>query len=314
MIFYCIIYLFSFTLFIHSTNESSFQEKNIIVNDQDSFIITIQEELKTIEYRKETLPNDFSYLTYLINFDTQQNQSALYLRSVIKLFSNMLKSCSYINANAFSQLLEKSPDLLSSYFTLRLATEYLPDNTELYEASLSERFNGTVHGLLYSKFSTEYAFFRQDPDEFLKGLSSSITAFAQEELTIQQTRQDLIKFYEIALSKLIWDVETQEQTWILTKKIAEQLATLLQRNIIDDSNDLDDLYWTLLTRYCYFIELTATDMPASFFIEIRNDIRNSANVIFAMKEQDFIVESKASYMQRTLIEAETMAYRYRAGL
>lgn len=313
MIFYCIIYLFSFTLFIHSTNESSFQEKNIIVNDQDSFIIAIQEELKTIEYRKETLPNDFSYLTYLINFGNQHNQSALYLRSVIKLFSNMLKSCSYINADAFSQLLEKSPDLLGSYFTLRLAPEYLSD-AALYNAAFSERFNGTVHGLLYSKFSTEYALFRQDPDTFIKGLSNSISAFAQEELTIQQTRQDLIKFYEIALNKLIWDVETQEQTWFVTKKIAEQLAILLQRNIIDDSNDLDDLYWTLLTRYCYFIELTATDMPAAFFTEVRNDIRNNSNVIFAMKEQDFIVESKASYMQRTLIEAETMAYRYRAGL
>ena len=96
-------YLVVFIFFSHNINYCSFQE-NRTINGQDSFIIMIQEELKTPYYRKAKLPNDFSYLSYLINFGTQNNQSSLYLRSIIKLFSNMLKSSYYINAQAFSDL------------------------------------------------------------------------------------------------------------------------------------------------------------------------------------------------------------------
>jgi hypothetical protein len=55
-------------------------------------------------------------------------------------------------------------------------------------------------------------------------------------------------------------------------------------------------------------------MPASFYKTIKQDIGSHDIVLFALKEQDYIVEPKLSYMQRTLVEAETAAYRYRSGL
>jgi len=301
------------TLSSHSINAHAFQGKDAALQNQDHLIISLQKELRTPHYRKEILPNDFSSLSLLVTFGTSTNQPPAYLRSIVKLFSNMLKSSHYVNAAAFSHLLETLPADLAPYFSLPASREYIT-NSALYDATFVDRFKSTVNTVLYSKFSTEYESFRQDPDLFLKKISANIVTLAQEEIVQEQLRQGIIRLCEIALSKLIWDPAQQEETWLITKKISEQLATLLEHNILDDTNDLDDLHWTLLNRYCYFIELTATDMPETFYKTIRHDIRSNNLVLFALKEQDYMVEPKLSYMQRTLLEAETASYRHRAGI
>lgn len=315
MMHYIITFFIVSIISSHSINAHAFQEKDTMLNNQDHLIVSIQRELRTPTYRKEILPHDFSHLSHLIAFGTNTHQPPAYLRSIIKLFSNMLKSPHYVNAYAFSGLLETLPEQLAPYFSFVESRAYIADSA-LYDATFVDRFQSTVNNILYAKFSNEYDSFRQDPHLFLKRISSNIVTIAQEELVQEQLRQGIIRFCEIALGKLVWDPAAQEETWRITKKIAEQLATFLEYNILDDINDLDDLHWTLLNRYCYFVELTTTDMSESFYQAIRNDLRSNANdiILFALKEQDYIVEPKLSYMQRTLLEAETAAYRHKAGL
>ena len=314
MIHYLITLFITTILSSHSINAHAFQEKDSIVQNQDHLIVSIQKELRTPEYRKEILPHDFSHFSHLISFGTSTNQPPAYVRSIIKLFSNMVKSPHYVNAYAFSGLLETLPEQLAPYFSFTESRAYITDSA-LYDATFVDRFKSTVNNLLYTKFSSEYDAFRQDPDLFLKRISNSIVTIAQEELVQEQLRQGIIRFCEIALSKLVWDPTAHEETWRITKKLGEQLASFLEYNILDDVNDLDDLHWTLLSRYCYFLELTTTDMPESFYQAVRNDLSANAEdiVLFALKEQDYIVEPKISYMQRTLLEAETAAYRHKAG-
>jgi hypothetical protein len=301
------------TLSIHSINADSFQAKHMPLDNQDNFIASLQQQLRTPQYKKEILPNDFSYVSHLITFGTTNNQPPAYLRSVIKMFSNMLKSANYVNAYAFSELLTELPAALNPYFAFPLSTRYIT-NSALYDSSFADRFASTVHSALYVKFSTEYESFRQNPDLFLRSISAEIVSIAQEEVEQAQIRQSIIRFCEIALNKLIWHPSEQEKTWDITKKIASQLGTLLEHNILDDSNDLDDLYWTLLNRYCYFMEVAALDMPESFYRALKNDISTNKIVLFELPEQDFIVEPKLSYMQRTIMESEVRAYGFQHGL
>jgi hypothetical protein len=85
------------TLFIvsiissHSINAHAFQEKDSTLHGQDHLIVAIQKELRTPEYRKEVLPHNFSHLSHLIAHGANSNQPPTYLRSIVKLFSNMLK-------------------------------------------------------------------------------------------------------------------------------------------------------------------------------------------------------------------------------
>ena len=313
MVHHFIALLLSCTLFIHSKNADSFQAKHTNEGNQKNVLEALYTQLKNPQYRKEILPNDFSYLVDIIQLGNKNNQPPAYLRSAIKMFSNMLKSADYVNAHAFSTLIEKFPTILPNYFSLNACRAYIP-NQALYDADMFDRFKATVNNLLYVKFSSDYESFKSNPGQFLQSISSEIVAITQEEVAREQLRQAMIRFCEIALSKLIWNPAEQEQTWQITKKIADQLAALLEHNILDDANDLDDLYWTLLNRYCYFIELTATDMNESFYTIIKSDISASKSPLFELEEQDFIVEPKLSYMQRTLIEAEAISRGYARGL
>ena len=225
----------------------------------------------------------------------------------------MLKSANYVNAYAFSELLEELPAALNPYFAFPLATRYIT-NSALYDSSFADRFASTVHSALYVKFSTEYESFRQNPDLFLQNISAEIVSLAQEEVEQTQIRQSIIRFCEIALNKLIWHPSEEEKTWDITKKIASQLGALLEHNILDDSNDLDDLYWTLLNRYCYFMEVAALDMPDTFYKALKHDISTNKIVFFELPEQDFIVEPKLSYMQRSIMESEVRAYGFKHGI
>lgn len=301
------------TLSIHSTNTTALQEKGELLYNENDVMIALQQELKNPAYAKEILPNDFGHLLYLVKSGAQGHQPPIYLRSVIKLFSNLLKKSHYVNAQEFSDSLQKLTAQLPSYFTLPASRAYI-SNPSLYSAIFADRFQVTVNSLLYSEFSTKFEIFRKNPTEFLYDVSTNIVNLAQEEMMQEQLRQSIIRFCDIALSKLVWDPASHEQTWEITKKIGEHLATLLEYNVLDDANDLDDLYWTLLNRYCYFMELVATDMPSSFYAAVRNDIRSNPIVLFALEEQDYIIESKLACMQRTLIEAETASYRHQAGL
>lgn len=313
MIYRFIALLLVYTLSIHSINAPVIQEKDVIAQNQDNLILSIQQKMRKPEYPQEILPNDFSHFSRLLKFGVENHQSPLFLRSVTKSFTNILKRSRYVNAHAFSQLLEEMPKYILPYFTLPSSQAYI-SNAALYDAAFIDRFKSTVNNMLYSKFSTEYETFRQDPASFLQTISGTIVTMAQEELMQEQVRQGIIRFCELALSKLIWDPIEQEKTWFTTKKIAEQIAQLLEYNILDDTNDVEDLHLTLLNRYCYFIEITATDMAPSFYAAIKNDLASNNIVLFALAEQDNFLESKLSYMQRTLIEAETALYRYQSGL
>jgi len=313
MVYYFYVLAIISTLLIHNINAHSFQVKNNSVSSQTNLLCSLQNEFKNPLYCKEVLPYNFSHLTDLLAFGNNTQQSPAYLRSVIKTFSHLLKQTHYINAYAFSDFLEKLSPLTQPYFALPVSRSYI-NNTALYDAHMFDRFKCTVNSLLYTKFSSDYESFKQDPGKFLENLSSDILSLAQEEVMREQSRQDLIRFLDIALSKLIWCPTEQEKTWDITKKITVQLAELVEKNILEDANDLDYLYWTILTRFGYFIEISTTDLTPTFFQTLKNDLLSRETILFELEEQDNLVESKKSYMQRTLFESEAQARGWQHGL
>jgi hypothetical protein len=302
----------SYILLSHSTNIYSNQVQNT-KNRQENLLQSLQYELKDPSYRTTILPNNFNYLSQLLALGNKNGQPPAYARSVIKLFSNLLKSAEYVNAQALEQCMSNFSELVEPYFSLTLSRTYIT-HTALYDAHMFDRFKETVNNALYHTFSTEYESFRADPAHFLNSLSNTIVVLAQEEVTREQIRHSIMRFAEIALSKCIWDIAAPEKSWLTTKKIADHLATLLERNILEDTNDLDDLYWSLLTRYCYFIDIMATDLEPSFYIFIKNDIAAQGTILFDLPEQDSFVESKLSYMQRTLLKAESQSRAYHMNI
>ena len=301
------------TLFIHSTNAHSFQAKNNTALEQSQILNQLHHEFRNPHYSKEILPHNFGHLVDLLSFGSKNEQNSAYLRSVMNTFSQLIKRSPYINAYAFSDFLEKLPTLVQPYFTVTHTRSYI-NNAALYDAHMFDRFQATVNSMLYLKFSSEYETFKKNPTQFLEHISSEIVYLAQEEVTREQSRQDLIRFLDIALGKLIWDPSEQEKTWHVTKKISDHLATLVENNILEDANDLDYLYWTLLTRFGYFMEIAITDLSPVFFQTVKNDLISQQIILFELEDQDSLLESKKSYMQRMLFESEAHARGWQHGL
>ena len=111
-----------------------------------------------------------------------------------KLFTNLLKGTQWVNAYAFSDFLEKLPDLIKDHFVLYRSNMILR-NPALADAAMIDRFNASVSATLYTNFNDKYDDFRQDPASFLDEISYQIVEIAQEEVTIEQFRQSLIRFF-----------------------------------------------------------------------------------------------------------------------
>jgi 6-pyruvoyl-tetrahydropterin synthase len=170
--------------------------------------------------------------------------------------------------------------------------------------------------LLYNSFLDRFSHFKRNPNLFLNDLSQEIVKTLSKEpehveTTVDELRKTTLVFLETALSKLIWCPDDSVETWNSVKKISEQLAKLVDHKILGDSEDLNDLYVTLLERYCFFIDLASNHLPVSFYEEIKKDISAKKPALLSLAEQDEMIETKETRLRRTLAQGEQYARQVR---
>ena len=276
-----------------------------------NLLSTIQKELQNPQYRQEILPHNFSYLSQLLKYGSTTKQTAEYAQQVISLFSKLLKGSEYVNSYVFADLVKDMPQLLSHYFG---AFQLESSGTLLLASDLDmlERLQKTVSHLVFNKFTQDFDVCKKNPRQFLDDLSNRIVNATTQEVNMELLRQMVIRFLEVGLSKLVWSPRDEEKTWESVKTISHRLATLMEHNIIGDLNDLDELYWSLLHRYRYFIELHSTNMPLSFFNHLKAEITEKKVMLLELEEQETFMQSKASCLLNTVLaeEAKKRIYEY----
>lgn len=270
---------------------------------------SIERDLQDPSYR-DILPNNFSYLIQLLDYGKKSEQSREYTQNVLGLFSKLLKGCDYVNSYSFNSLIGQMPDLLKHHFTV-----YQLDGMQLVLAQdldMLERLEQAVTSIVYTKFSTDFNLCKSNPEQFLDDLSKRLVATTNQEVSMAQLRQIVIRFLEVGLSKLIWSPRDEEKSWESVKKISHNIATLMDQKIIDDVNDVDELYWTLVHRYRYFLELNNSDLPLSFYHKIAGEISGQELLLFKLEEQEPFMQSKANCLLTTLAtqEAKRRAAEY----
>ena len=238
----------------------------------------------------EILPTNLSHIIQFLRHGKKNNQSRAYVKSVVKLFSNKLKGVQYINAYAYSLMLAELPDLLNSYFLIK-------------RPSGLNKYKDTLNSILYQTFLAKYDFFKKSPQEFFDVLSQEIIETLQHDLPMlsddistEELRNTLVRFLEIGINKLVWHPEEHDKIWGSVKAISRQLEALMENNIIDDANDLDDLYWTLIHRFSYFIDIAHESLPAKFFETIKTDIASEQLLLVELEEQEALITSKRDHL------------------
>lgn len=305
------------TLFIH----------NVKTQDNQYFITTIKEEysdtsdtllqsfcmplqftrsgiqsflkhtFSRLEYAEEFLPHNFCHLVEFLEYGKNSQQNNLYIQSTMRLFTNKVKACSYVNADAFLVIVERFPHLLEGYFVKKPT----PVLIEIKNA---------VKRVLYTAFLSKFSSFKKDPDSFFDDLSGDIltalhnSTFVQTEVDLEQLRQGTIKFLEITLNKVLWTPLDQNEVWTSVKTISLKLEELTKHSIINQ-DELDDLFQSLVERFIYFLDLAGSDLPLDLITTINQEINEKKLLFLTFEEQEEFIIPKAERLQRALEKAKT---------
>lgn len=266
-------------------------------------------ELNRSDYCIDILPHDFSYLVKLLQYGKNTKKDSEYAERVLRLYIRLVKGAPCINGYAFADLLTRLPDLLSHCCVIK--NKHLTTSPNLLDMDMFDRFKESVNGVLYNRFLTEYDLFKKNPDDFLQNISQQVLDLAQEEIATLQLRNVLMRFLEISINKLVWSADEPEKAWDSTKTMAAELTKLIQQNIIEDTDELDDLFWSLTYRFSFFTDIFASNLSEAFYNTVQHDIANKKLLLVNLEEQQDWLETKEQYLTRTLqcSRAKMIAYQ-----
>jgi len=257
-------------------------------------------------YGQEFLPSNFSHMIQFLQYGKKTKQTAPYLKSVLKLFGNKLKASSYVNSYALLDLLDMLPNLTQHYFTINLG-------------NIFEQNKKTINDLMYNNFLSDFSFFKKEPKKFLHDLSTKIIEKINKEsniidthVNLEHVRQSLVRFLEQSVGKLIWSPKDHANIWEIFYRTTKKIAEL--SDIAEDMDNLDDLYWSLVHRFCFFLDLTGHEMPAEFYKDFRIKLAAADLPMFQIAEQEQAITNKENKLMQALLEGEARSMAYKEGL
>jgi hypothetical protein len=290
-------------LFSHSANAKDNQESvSIPLNLYSSidptttgFTNFLKNSFNRPEYAQAFLPNNFLHIEQLLHHGFDSKQSRAYTQSVFRLFANSLKGSPYVNAQAFNIFLDQMPRLIEQHF--------------LIQRSNIQVMQEKINNVLYARFLEKFADFKNDPHIFFTDLSLEIIDSLSAshdigDISLEELRKTMLVFLEISLNKLIWSPEDSLDTWKTVKSLGEKLAHLMNINAIADTDDLNDLFVTLIERYCFFIDIAGDNLPASFYRDIKADLTTCSLPLLTLGEQEPLLEPKAKRLLKTITLAQ----------
>lgn len=261
------------------------------------------------DYAFDVLPYSFSHCIQLLQHSKESGQSAVVTQSIIKLFVNRVKEAPFIDAAMFADVIMVLPSLLDAHSI---------DGSPEWNIDI---FKKNVHDIIYSSLYHQFDFFKQSPADFLAMVTQSVGTMAQpsieslynEAVYKTQLRLSLVRFLEMALSKITWSVTEPEAIWPSMQYMIQGLVGLYQARVIT-FDDLDDLLWTLTYRFGYFVTLFATHLPSSFYDGIKMDLEQNSCVLFQVEEQEDTIRTKEQYLITALLKAETQMRAQEHGI
>jgi hypothetical protein len=264
----------------------------------------LQEVYNRPEYGAEILPNNFSHFLQFLEHGITTRQTPAYAQSVIKLFSNKLKAATYVNAYVFEDILLPLQNIVKYYFVGP-------------KPRTPTQLRASINDVLYTSFLSQFDFFKKNPKTFFDSVAQEILTSLNYELVgsahevqKEQLRQTLIRFLELCTSKLIWSPEEPAQVWKSVKTTCSHFARLAHDGILDNADYIDDLYWSLTHRFCFFIDLCNTSLPASFYQTVQKDLLNKNVLLCKLAEQETAIISKADILMQSITAGEARARAY----
>jgi hypothetical protein len=250
-------------------------------------------------YGTRFLPSCFVHVTDFLAHSKKTENPCLFAQAVISSFHNALKKSTWTNPYALATLLEELPPLVAPFCieTHQSIKEIIKQ--ELYQAL---RYN--------------FEELQNNPESFLEKTAETITikiASPTEQILVRELQYSLARFIESALDKLLFDPNEQEYTWKITILLAEHLQALEKSHIIDERT-LNQLYWSLLERFVYFINSTGSLLHPATYTLIQENIKTASHHMLHLEEEEAFFVKKSVYLQKALDRGMFKAHAREKGI
>lgn len=266
------------------------------------------------------LSQNSSHIKDFLEIGRELNLNSEYMYVGTRLFYNKLKEAEIVNDTVTIELLPAFATHLESHFDIQ-QEEQPKENLEFIKKHTEE--------VILYKFTEHFTRFQTNPDTFIDELSHDLATFyrQQEEAkqqalikrdtkqeTLSRLRSTVIKFFELSINKTMWNTLQPDTIWPSVTAIANGLQSLGQHKIIDHMDDLDDLLWSLVHRFNYYIELTGADLPISFYEKVEEELIKRNVFFLEAKEQDEGIISKKQALIEALLKGKTRALAEQDGI
>ena len=237
-------------------------------------IVNIQKEINAPDYIESVLPFDLSHMIALLCYNgVNQDVSYVYLRSVMKMYTNFSKQVSFFDADMVLQFLDRFSGVMASIMSQQTPPVLMKKNESTHANLLYEQ--------LFGAFSMQYNSFKEDPEQFLHTLSADIARGAVKNGEYMELQQSIVRFFEQLLSKILFDPNDHQKSWQVVKQVATTLSLLKDKKIISDANVLDDILISLSSRYIYFLKMFSDSLTHDFLMQLQKEISTTQSPLFA---------------------------------
>jgi hypothetical protein len=267
-------------------------------------------EMYNNQYYAIFLSQDGSHIIQFLELSNDINLDIEALYAGLRLFHNKIKTCELIDDSFLHQVMDPMPILLEKFF----------DDTELVFPKY-QLLSQQTEDLLLAQFRENRDIFDETPNLFLNEISQQIGKLTKEEFDIleemvekkeitQRLQSLVIRFIEMALSKVMWDHTSYESVWESVLAIANSIQLLGVNGTIAFIEDLDDVFWSLTYRFCYFLNIIGSIFPTSFYEEIESDIDNGLVFFLELPELDKGITPKKQVLKNALFKAKIKAIAF----
>ena len=225
----------------------------------------------------------------------------------MRLFSNNIKSTELIDHTVATQVLAPMPQFLGRYFE--------KDTAKQSEFSL---IRDNIEDMLLGRFTDQLDTFQTQPDLFISKLSTDVSSLVKSRLTIikqedeeadfrEKMRAITIRFIDTTLNKLIWYEDSYQSIWSSIITIGDNLHSLGTCGILDDQDNLDELWDSLVRRFVWFLDFKGSLLPVEFYNQIEEDLKNNVVFFLEVEEQDEGIKSKKEMIAEAIVKAKAKA-------
>lgn len=234
------------------------------------------------------LPYNLSHMIQFLEYGIKSGQNETFAASVIKMFLQKMKAVPYVEAESLAEFMPKFTQSMKPYLDKK-------------EVQFLQEMQVMIKEKLTQVFSKYFSSFQKNPDAFMGSLAEQIAqqtnqSATKQHIDVEHLKKDILRFLEICVNKLAWSSKDDIQIWYTCNRLAHECQICVEHKVLCDQNSLDDMCWSLIHRFCYFVELSQGALSNDFYAHVLHDLQTKPLVLVAIPEQEDMITSKKNHL------------------